>query len=292
MVLAHRERTARGRNTADQVAGAVAREGEHRLDLGVLRKRPGVGQIDGATGRVELERPLPPLLDLVNDPARVAHEELGGVHQHAVAGAGHDVEAPVHRRREGVAHGPRLGGVVGDGPELVVGLDQQHPRPDAARLEDVRSAQLPPVDPHRIAPEAGSHRDLVEELGVQLGDLPEEGAGVVIPVEVEEALHGGGALGVGFDGGEVLGRGRGVGTAEAANTVAAATAKVTSKAEGVGWGCGVVISGTSVGGGWEAFWALSERLGQGQPKQFSNRRRSPAPDTGRVEEGDGGAQLL
>ena len=159
----------------------------------------GVGQIDGATGSVQLELSLAPLRDLVHHPARVAHEELGGVHQHALPGAGHDVEAPVHGRRERIAHGPRLGGVLGDGAEPVVGLDQQHPRPDAARLEDVRPAQLPPVDAHRIAPEPRPHRDLVEEFGVQVGDLPVEGAGGVIPVEVEEALHLGRALGLFFD---------------------------------------------------------------------------------------------
>ena len=205
MVLAHGERTSRGRDAVDQVAGAVAREGEHRLDLGVLREGLGVGQIDGATGSVQLELSLAPLRDLVHHPARVAHEELGGVHQHALPGAGHDVEAPVHRGREGVAHRLHLGRVVADGAELVVGLHQQHPRPDAARLEDVRPAQLPPVDADGIAAEPGSHRNLVEELGVQVGDLPVEGAGGVIPVEVEEALHGGRALGVVFDGGEVLG---------------------------------------------------------------------------------------
>ena len=198
-----------------RLPGRSARKGEHRLDLGVLRKGLGVGQIDGATGRVQLELPLPPLRDLVHDPARVAHEELGGVHQHALTGAGHDVEPPVHRRREGIAHGPRLRGVVGDGPELVVGLDQQHPRPDALRLEYVRPAQLPPVNAHRIAPEPRPHRDLVEELGVQVGDLPVKGAGVVIPVEVEEALHLGRALGVVLDGGEGLGgEGRGGGGCE------------------------------------------------------------------------------
>ena len=195
-----------------RLPGRVAREREHRLDFGVLREGLGVGQIDGAAGRVQLKLPLPPLRDLVHDPARVAHEELGGVHQHAIPGARHDVEPPVYRRRKGIAHGPRLGGVLCNGPELVVGLHKQHPRPDAPRLEDVRPAQLPPVDPHRIAPEPRPHRDLVEKLGVQLGDLPVERPGVVVPVEVEEALHRGRALGVGFDGGEGLGGGGGGGS--------------------------------------------------------------------------------
>ena len=69
----------------------------------------------------------------------------------------------------------------------------------------------PPVDPHRIAPEPRPHRDLVEKLGVKLGDLPEERPGVVVPVKVEETLHRGRALGVGFDGGEGLGGGGGGG---------------------------------------------------------------------------------
>ena len=63
--------------------------------------------------------------------------------------------------------------------------------------------------PTGLLPSPGPHRDLVEELGAQLGDLPVEGAGGVVPVEVEEALHGGRALGVVLDGGEGLGGERG-----------------------------------------------------------------------------------
>ena len=68
MVLPDREGAPRGRDPADQVAGRVAREREHRLDLGVLREGLGVGQIDGAAGHVQLELPLPPLRDLGDDP--------------------------------------------------------------------------------------------------------------------------------------------------------------------------------------------------------------------------------
>ena len=63
-------------------------------------------------------------------------------------------------------------------------------RPDASRLRGGAS-RAAALDPPWIALEPRSHRDLAEELGAQLADLPVERLGVVILLEVEEALHPG-----------------------------------------------------------------------------------------------------
>ena len=138
-----------------------------------------------------MKAPLLTGCDLLDYAARVTHEETGGVHEHALTCLGDDIESPMHGRREGVAHGLLFVRVVAARLEPVVGLHQQHARSGLLGDEDRRAAELAAVDADRIAAESAGHRHLVEELGVELVDLPEEFPGGFIPIEVEVAGHRG-----------------------------------------------------------------------------------------------------
>jgi hypothetical protein len=137
VVLAQGDGTTRRRHALHETAGITAGERQDRLHLGVLGERLGGGQVDRASAGIELEAPLSPGGDLLDDSPRIPQEERCRVHEHAPARLGHDVEAPVHGRCKGVPHGLGLRGIVGARAELIVRLHEQHPRPDALGREHV-----------------------------------------------------------------------------------------------------------------------------------------------------------
>ncbi len=137
---------------------------------------------------VERERALARLPELVGDPVGVADHEVGRVDEHAAIGLGDDVEAPHHRRREGVLDGPPLGRVVGPGPEPQVGLDEQHAPPDPLEPDDPLAAELAPVEPDVVRPEPGGQRDGVQQVGVERRHFQPDRPRVAVPPDREEPV--------------------------------------------------------------------------------------------------------
>ena len=81
---------------------------------------------------------------------------------------------------------------------LIVRLHHQQARPDALELDDARAGQRAAVDADVVRPEPGPEAGRVQDLGIELGNLDEQPAAGLIPVEREEAvdlLHAAGAIG-------------------------------------------------------------------------------------------------
>ncbi len=136
---------------------------------------------------IELEGPLPRPLELPGDTVSVAQQEISGVDQHPIARPRFNLEAPVRGRGEGILDRLDLVGIVRAGAVPIVRLDQKHSRSNAPCLENVGAAQLPAIEPHRIAAQPRGERHLIEELGVPAVDLPVELALRLGPIQIEEA---------------------------------------------------------------------------------------------------------
>src|SRR6476620_3943053 len=124
------------RSTAAAAASSTASArlpdvGQLDLHLRVLREVLRHGQVDRTAVRLET---IGSRLETRRHVAGVAHEELGCVDEHAITGGGGDREAPDDGSREPVPDGPDFRGIVGDGPEAVVWLHDEHARADALEL--------------------------------------------------------------------------------------------------------------------------------------------------------------
>jgi hypothetical protein len=189
MMLAQRHRLRRRRDLPDMIAGiAIRHERERRLDLRILRKPLRPRQIERAAALVEPIAALARLTKRVDGAEGVAEEEGGGVDEHARAFGGLHLEAPEHGLREGVAHGPQLGGIGADGAVAVVRLDHQDLGADPLEGDDVRVAERAAIEAHRIRAEAGRERCLIQQLGVEPRDLHPHLALRLVPVDRDEAV--------------------------------------------------------------------------------------------------------
>ncbi len=169
-----------------RLVAAVAREREEDVNLGVLRKRLRAGHIDGAAARVHAVAGRPEARD---HAVHVAHQEVGGIDEHAAVGFGANRKAPQHRRGEGFFDRAALIGIGAERAIGVVRLDHQHLRADAPERDDVLRAQLAAVEADVVRAESCRERGDVEELGVELRDLEPQRARAVVPVQRHEPIE-------------------------------------------------------------------------------------------------------
>ena len=162
---------------------AFIRERQHRVDLGVLREPLRLRQIEGAARPVDAVVPEPRAR--VQD---VAQEEVRGVDQHAPVGLGPYGEAPQDRLRERILDRVHFVGVLAVGAPCVIGLHHHHARPDPLELDDPPLAADPTIEPDVVRPQPRRQAGGVEHLGIELGDLHPERAGLVVPVERQVAV--------------------------------------------------------------------------------------------------------
>jgi hypothetical protein len=82
--------------------------------------------------------------------------------------------------------------------EGFIALDHKHFRPDALEGYDSSAARLAAIEGrYRFEPSPAASPQAVENVGVEAGDLEEQIAAAVVPVQREiavEPLHPGGAL--------------------------------------------------------------------------------------------------
>ena len=127
----------------------------------------------------------------------VAQEEVGGVDQDAVARLGGHREPPQHGLGEGVLHRLAFEHVRAAGAERLVGLHQQHPRPDPLELHDPSLAALAAIQAEVVRAEPGRQPRGHQQLGVEAAHLEQHRARPLVPVERDEAVdlaQAGGAL--------------------------------------------------------------------------------------------------
>lgn len=114
-------------------------------------------------------------------------EEVGGVHQNVVTVFGRYRETPERRLGKCLLGGLPFIRIARDSAKGIVGLNQQHLRPHALKLDHTRFARLPAVKANVIRAHALRKGFDVKKFGVPLADLKPELALVVVPVEVEVA---------------------------------------------------------------------------------------------------------
>ncbi len=198
---ANRDGVGVGGDAADFAAGVVAGKRQPRLHFGVARERLEHRRDRRAARLVQREAALARGTKGLRHAVRVAHEEVRHVDEHPFASGarggvlGRRGKAPRHALGEGVAHGQRLGGVVGCGAVVQVGLHHQHFRPDALEAHQPRAAELAPVQPDVVGAQARRQAVDVEEVLVQRGDLQPDLACARVPVDGKEAVAAVHALG-------------------------------------------------------------------------------------------------
>ena len=167
-------------------AGRVCHERRRDLDLRVLRKRLRVGGIDGAARAIEPVRRRPETAD---DAGGVAHEEIRQIDEHAPVRFGRGREAPDYRLRERLFHRVAFVRVRALRAVIVVRLDHQHFRPDPLEADDARVGETGTVDADVVRSHPGADAGDVQHFLIEFRDLEIERAGVLIPVQREEAIH-------------------------------------------------------------------------------------------------------
>ena len=152
-----------GQHGGDGRRGAVGGEGQHRLDLGVAGEGARALETQRGPGHVLLPIPLLRLPQGGHDEG-VAQDEVGGVHEEALAFFGHDVEGGQDGRGERLFHDPRAL-LVGDAA-AVEGLPllEQHPRPHARETHEAQLAELPTVEGYLEQSRPAGQAHAIEEL--------------------------------------------------------------------------------------------------------------------------------
>ena len=158
--LADRNVAARRCDLIDKVirfAGGRKRDG--RLDLGVFRKAFCVRQIQGTAALVKAVVALSCLIDPVADAVRVADQEVGRVHQNAVALGGLHLKAPDNGFCKRFLDRAFLSRVVAQRAEFVIWLHQQNLIRRPLKLDDLSRSQLTTIEPQRVRTDARRQRN-------------------------------------------------------------------------------------------------------------------------------------
>ncbi len=196
VVLHHRHRLRLRHRGAHLGARLAAAEGEDRLELEVVGERQAVVGVERAALVVELEAPLPRLLDGARDAVRVADDERREVDERAAVGLDRDnVGAPQHRGGERLGDGAALRGVFRQRAEALVRCLDQHARAEAADAHDAGGTELSAIQADRVAAYTGEQRFEVEvfadeALGAGRRQLEPQLALVAVEVGGEEAGPG------------------------------------------------------------------------------------------------------
>ena len=178
VMLAQGDRVRRWRHVAD-AAALLARAGARRVrdergrhfHLGVGRKALRHRHVDRAARPFEAVRRRTKALC---HAVRVAHQEVGGVHEHAAVALGGDGESPDDRLRERVFDPLSFKRAATHRAVVVVGLHQHHFRSHALERHHFGVAQLRAVEADVIRAQARRHTGLIQELVIESRNFDKE----------------------------------------------------------------------------------------------------------------------